>query len=425
MDAGLLREIIIEHHEAIKNKDLGIPREKLGLIGKFVALPHIIVICGIRRVGKSTLLAQIIDKFYKHEIYYLNFEDERLMDFSSSDFNTLYQIFVELFGERRVFFFDEIQNIKGWEVFVRRMHDQQFKFFITGSNASLFSKELGTKLTGRFLSIELYPFSFKEFLNFKGYFITNKSLMLTRERGKIKRFFNEYFSEGGMPEYLKYKEKDILKRMYEDVLYRDIAARYRIKEIKALREMALYIFSNTSNLFSYNKLKQFLKLGSVNTVKNFAEYLENSFMIFVVNIFSYSLKQQYIAPKKIYGIDNGLINAIAFKLSENRGRLLENLVFLELKRRGAQIYYYKSNRDKEVDFLLKKGLKVSEAIQISQNLAIKETRERELNALTAALKEFNLKEGKILTEDEEENFKIEGKRIKIMPIYKWLLENQI
>ncbi|MEA3493924.1 MAG: ATP-binding protein [Candidatus Margulisiibacteriota bacterium] len=422
MDRALLKEIVLEQREVIKNKDLGIEREKLDLIEGSIKLPHAIVISGIRRVGKSTLLAQIMSKFYKYDAYYLNFEDERLMDFKVSDFNTLYEIFVELFGEKQVFFFDEIQNVKEWEAFVRRMYDRKFKFFITGSNASLLSKELGTKLTGRFVPVELFPFSFREYMRFKKYSLPDKALMLTKERGKIKRFFNGYLKEGGMPEYLKYKDLDILRRIYDDILYRDVVARYRIKEIKNLREMSLYFLSNLSALFSYNKLKQYLNLGSINTVKSFAEYLQNTYILFVINIFSFSLKQQFIAPKKIYCVDNALANAIAFKFSENRGKFLENVVFVELKRRGSEIYYHKTAKGLEVDFLVKKGRKVEKLIQVTLGMGKTGVKERELNALLSALEELDVKEGMILTEEEEKEIKLGGKKITVKPVYKWLLE---
>jgi len=422
MDKSILKEIIAEQAEAISKKDRGIGRESLNKVKEYLDLPQGIVISGIRRVGKSTLLTQIMDNFYEGSTYYLNFEDERLLNFEVSDFNHLYELFVELFGQQRVFFFDEIQNVNGWEMFVRRMIDRGFKFFLTGSNASLLSKELGTKLTGRHLSIELYPFSFKEFLRFKGYGITEKSLLLTEERARIKRFFNEYLLEGGMPEHVRYKDADILKKVYDDIIYRDIVARYDIKGVKSLRELALYFLSNPGTLFSYNKLKGFLGLGSVNTAKNYVEYLENSFIIFTINSFAYSLKQQVMAPKKVYCLDTGLARAISFKFSRNRGRFLENLVFIELKRRGEEVYYYKTGKSFEVDFLIKKGPGIEHLIQVSQSLSAPEVRERELRALVSGLEELNLPKGLILTEDEEEEIEVGNKRVSIRPVYKWLLE---
>ncbi|MFH1902883.1 MAG: ATP-binding protein [Candidatus Omnitrophota bacterium] len=335
-----------------------------------------------------------------------------------------YEILLELFGEKKVFFFDEIQNAPQWENFVRRMQDSGFKFYLTGSNASLLSKELGAKLTGRSISVELYPFSFLEFLLYRGYVPKKNALFYTSERGRIKRYFSEYLASGGMPEYLKYREINILKMVYEDILYRDIVARYEIKGIKALRELALYLASNLTRPFTYNSLKRMLQLGSVNTVKSYVDYLENSFLFFATPRFSYSVKQQYTAPRKIYGIDNGLIGSVAFQFSKNRGLFLENLVFLELKRRYKNIYYCKTMKNLEVDFLIKKENQTISLIQVTESLSDELTRKRELNSLLAAMEELKLKEGLILTEDHEEKIKVSDRTIRVQPIYKWLLSNE-
>ncbi len=287
MHKSLLREIILEQEKNRQTVDLGIKRSALDIVLKQISLSHAVVISGIRRSGKSTLLNQIISNCYEKGVYYLNFEDERLVDFAVTDFNNLYETFLELYGERKVFFFDEIQNVPKWEIFVRRMQDKGCKFFITGSNASLLSKELGTKLTGRCVSIELYPFSFVEFLSFKGYKLQKNALSYTAERAAIKKHFAEYLKHGGMPEYLKYKDPTLLKRVYEDILYRDIVARYDIKQVKVLRELGLYLLSNIGGLFSYNNLKKVLGVGSMNTIKSYADFLENSFLIFLISFLKY------------------------------------------------------------------------------------------------------------------------------------------
>lgn len=422
MQKPLLREIILEQEKDRQAVDLGIKRTALDFVSKQIPLPHAVIISGIRRSGKSTLLNQTINSFYGKGVYYLNFEDERLVDFEVTDFNSLYEVFLELYGERKAFFFDEIQNVAQWEVFVRRMQNKDYKFFITGSNASLLSKELGTKLTGRCVSIELYPFSFLEYLLFKGYELKKNALSYTAERASIKKHFAEYIRHGGMPEYLKYKDSTLLKRVYEDILYRDIVARYDIKQVKALRELGLYLLSNIGGLFSYNNLTKILGVGSMNTIKSYADYLENSFLVSLVNRFSYSLKQQFVANKKIYCIDNGLAESIAFQFSKNKGKFLENLVFLELRRRYAEIYYYKTANSLEVDFLIKNGKKDISLIQVADNLDNEKTREREIDALTHAMDELKIKKALILTEDTEEEIKLKGKVILAHPVYKWLLE---
>lgn len=425
MQKSLLKEIILEQEKDRQDVEIGIKRTALDFVAKQIPLPHTVVISGIRRCGKSTLLNQIIDSFYKKGVYYLNFEDERLVDFEVVDFNGLYEVFLELYGERKVFCFDEIQNVPQWEVFVRRMQNKGHKFFITGSNASLLSKELGTKLTGRCVSIELYPFSFTEYLSFKGYKLQKNALSYTAERASIKKHFGEYLKHGGMPEYLKYNDLTLLKRVYEDILYRDIVARYDIKQIKALRELGLYLLSNIGGLFSYNNLSKTLGVRSMNTVKSYADYLENSFLVSFVSRFSYSLKQQFVANKKIYCIDNGLAESIAFQFSKNKGKFLENLVFLELRRRYAEIYYYKTANNMEVDFLIKNGRKNIALIQVADNLDTEKTRQREIDALTQAMDELKLKKSLILTEDAEEEIKSKDRAIAVQPVYKWLLENTL
>src|SRR3989338_1243067 len=422
MQKSLLKDIILEQEKDRRELDPGVPRAALSVVLRHATLPHAVFVSGLRRAGKSTLLNQVISDLYKEGVYYLNFEDERLVDFNVEDFNPLYEVFLELYGNKKVFFFDEIQNVPQWEVFVRRMQGKGCKFFITGSNASLLSKELGTKLTGRNINIELFPFSFVEFLSFKGFRLSKNGLSLTSERASLKKHFAEYLRHGGMPEYLKYQEPTLLKRVYEDILYRDIVARYGIKQVKPLRELGLYLLSNIGGTFSYNNLKKVLELGSMNTVKSYADYLENSYLIFLISRFSYSLKQQFVSLKKIYCIDNGLAEAVAFQFSKNKGKFLENLVFLELRRKFPEIYYYKTTNNLEVDFLIKSGKNDLLLIQVADNLDNEKTRQRELNALIKAMDELKLKTALILTEDTEEEIALEGKTVMVKPIYKWLLE---
>lgn len=420
MDKAILKEIAIEQSSSLNTLGTGVAREKMQAVLKYLSIPHTVVITGLRRTGKSTLFAQIVKEHYNDKAYYFNFEDERLLNFKAEDFNGLYEVLIELFGERKVFFFDEIQNVPDWEIFVRRMQDRGFKFFVTGSNASLLSRELGTRLTGRTVSVELFPFSFKEYLAFKNEKAT--SLLTAPGRAKIKRHFNDYLHHGGLPEYLKYKDQTLLKGLYEDILYRDILVRYEIKETKTLRELGLYLLSNIGSLYSTGNLKNLLSLGSVNTVKSYIGYLEDSYLIFSLNRYAFSLKQQSFYPKKCYCIDNGLVESIAFQFSKNKGKYLENLVFLELKRNGKEVFYYKTTKDKEVDFLVRSKNKPEMLIQVAANITAGATKAREIEALVEAMNELKMKEGCIITSDQEEKLNIENKTINILPVYKWLLE---
>ncbi len=399
--------------------DTGIPRARLVDVEQAASLPHAIIISGLRRAGKSTLLAQMARKLGEEQYYYLNFEDDRFLGFQAEDANAVYQTLVALFGERKTFVVDEIQNVQGWEHFVRRFMDMGFKFYITGSNASLLSRELGSRLTGRYVPIELFPFSFAEFLHFRGYAIPDTARMTTTDKGLLRRYLDEYLRLGGIPEPLKYPDLPLLRILYDDVVYRDIAVRYGIDEVGALKELAYYLVSNPAGLISYNKLKQQLHLGSVNTVKNYIEYLENSWLVFTVNVYDYSVKRQQIAPKKVYCIDTGLVNSVGFTFSPNAGKLLENLVFLALRRNTSEIYYYITPSGFEVDFYLPE---THQLFQVAQNIEHPATREREIRALSDALRALNLTHGIILTDANLDPVEEDGITIEIRSMAEWLLE---
>lgn len=422
MKTSLLKEILLEQKLNRAARDRGVPRSALSHVEKFAKLPHAVVVSGVRRCGKSTLLNQVLHRLYEDQSHYINFEDERLADFKVEDFNTLYEVFLEMDNRTLPFFFDEIQNIPRWELFVRRMQEKGHKFFITGSNASLLSRELGTKLTGRNMTVELFPFSFVEYLLFRKLAIPSRHTLVTEERAALQRHFSEYLRYGGMPEFLKFQDTAMLKRVYDDILYRDIVARHGIKHVKPLRELGLFFFSHLGGLFSYNNLKNVLHVGSMNTIKKFTDYLEDSYLVFLVNRFSFSLKQQLLGNKKIYGVDNGIANAVAFQFSKNRGKYLENLIFLELRRTTKEIYYYVTRNNYEVDFLVKHDQGDPDLIQVTLHLDDPQVREREIRALSAALQELNLRKGLILTEFHEEEIQIGRCIITVMPTYKWMLE---
>jgi uncharacterized protein len=426
VDRKTLKEVVLEQDEKAKvfTGEGIIRRDAMPESGKASGSNHAVIISGIRRCGKSTLLNAIRDSYGPEGSYGFSFEDERLLDFKPDDFNMLFEIFLELHGGKKAFFLDEIQNVPGWEMFVRRQQDAGYKFFITGSNASLLSREMGTKLTGRNIRVELYPFSFREYLRFAGVEPKDGESEGTKERALLRRHFNEWLKNGGMPEYLKYRDQNMLKHAYEDIIYRDIAARYELKHVKALRELALYFMSNIGGAFTYNSAAKFLGLGSMNTVKNYADYMENSYLVFLVNRFSWSLKKQFVSEKKIYCVDNGLADAVAFKFSSNRGKYLENAVYMELKRRGKEIYYYKTENGLEVDFITRGKKQNVELFQACAEMSHEAARKRELKALDAAMEELKVKKALIITEDEEETMKSGGKTIEVIPAYKWMLRQE-
>lgn len=423
MKRDLLKEIIISQEDRRALRDHYIDRVQTPEIIKSFLTPHATVVMGVRRCGKSSLLNHLLQEHFPEQFFYLNFEDERLLKFDVADFNLLHEVFIELFGDRKIFYFDEIQNVDQWEIYIRRMQDSGYKFFLTGSNAALLSSEMGTKLTGRHLDIELFPFSFPEYLRFHHAEKTQYDFYQVKERGHLQKLYNQYLRQGGMPEYLQFPtQPNLLAQIYEDILFRDIVNRYEIKDVRALRELGLYLITNMARPFSYNKLKNCLDLGSVNTVKNYVEYLEKSYLLFTINQFSHSLNIQMTAPKKVYIIDNGMADHIAFQFSKNQGQFLENLVFTHLRRKHKAIFYYKTANNLEVDFAIMKGRGIDQLIQVSADLSHEKTKKRELDALLRAMEETGLNNALLVTDHLQEELKIAGKTITVIPAYQWLLQ---
>jgi len=397
-----LRIVAKAQFEELSKLETGVPREKAKEID--LSIDFAFILSGIRRCGKSTLLHQLAKK--SKNFYYFNFEDTRVFNFEVSDFQKLNEVFMEEFGDSKYYFFDEIQNVLRWEVFVRQMLDKGKHFVITGSNASLLSKELGTKLTGRHLGCELFPFSFREMLEFTG---QKPSL----------HSFEEYFNKGGFPQYLKLGRVEILQELLNDIIVRDIVARYKLKDMEKIKELAVYLLSNTGKEFSYNCLKKMFGFGSPNTTISFVSYLEDCYLLFTVPKFDYSLKNQIVNPKKVYSIDNGLSGINSASFSADRGRMLENMAFIHLKKNCESVFYYRNKH--ECDFVVKTKGRITEAIQVCFELT-DDNKEREISGLVEALSEFNLKEGLILTYKQEDSISVNGKKIMMVPVWKWLLE---
>ncbi|MFH0817162.1 MAG: ATP-binding protein [Candidatus Micrarchaeota archaeon] len=394
-----LRSVAKAQAEELDRSDYGTGREMLKEIE--LNLPFAIVISGIRRCGKSTLLRQVMKKA-EHPNYF-NFEDPQATGFEVSDFQKLDEVFREERGESGFYFFDEIQNVQKWELFVRTMLDRKKHFLITGSNASLLSKELGTRLTGRHLNHELFPFSYKEFLSFT-----------SKKAGA--ESFGEYLRMGGFPEYLRHGRTEILQELFSNIIMRDIVVRHKLRSAKTIKEMALYLIGNTGNEFSYNGLAKTFGLGSVNSAVSFVSYLEDSYLLFTVPKFDYSLKKQAVNRKKVYSIDNGLSGANSVSFSSDKGRALENQVFLDLRRTGKEVFYFRGKR--ECDFVVKEKNRISAAMQVCYDLN-EDNREREVGGLVEALEKFGLEEGAILTYNQEDELKEAGKKIKVKPVWKW------
>lgn len=425
ISSQLLKNIIADQQE-----DETIPpdyhhRTSEKKLDALVKSKEITVITGIRRCGKSVLLNRIRVKAKECD-YYFNFEDDRLATFTSADFQTLYEVFLELFGEQKTFYFDEIQNIPGWEMFVRRLYKGGNKIIITGSNATLFSEELGSKLTGRYMSLSIYPFSFYEYVWHKEPDLLDRKVLSTKQSGKLKKLFNEYYKFGGIPEYVKNHQTDYLHSLYESIIFRDIVGRYNLSGAITLKKMVFFLSSNCGKETTYSSLRKLLGLGSSTTVSDYCGYLENSYLCFFLNRYSLSVKAQLISPKKVYFIDHAFAKTLGFYFSEDYGRVMENITFIELKRRNKVIYYHQEN--KECDFIIQEGRKVVEAIQVCQTLSDSTTKQREIEGLMEALEKYDLKRGYILTESEESSeIVIQNDKeytVDVLPLWKWLISGE-
>ena len=382
----------------LNKKQEGFSRESSAKLQ--LSASHILIITGVRRCGKSTLLQQISKKI-KEEIIYFNFEDPRIYGFELEDFTKLDEIVGD---EISYYFFDEIQNVEKWELFIRHLHDRDKRIAITGSNASLLSKELGTRLTGRNIQIELFPFSYTEYLMF---------LQLENNLAS----FNLYLEDGGFPEYLKSKHKEQHQQLFKDIVYRDIIVRHGIRQAKTLIDIALFLIANVGKEYSLNGIKNTFGVGSANSVADYIHWLEDSYILFSMPRFSWSLKSVSINPKKVYCIDTGFAQANSLSFSEDTGRLLENCVYLALRRKYKEIYYFKDKG--ECDFIVKEAQDILHIIQVCAEIH-SDNKAREVNGLLAALTFFSKTEGLILTLNQEDVLMINDVKVRLLPVWKWL-----
>lgn len=376
------------------------------------------IIVGPRRAGKSFFAMHFLNK--QGKFGYVNFDDEKLVEVENYD--EIITAINSVYNNPKFILFDEIQNLPRWELFVNRLQRQGYNLVITGSNSNLLSKDLATHLTGRHLLTNIFPFSFKEYLKLEN------ELTTTETKDKL----SQYLLNGGYPEILskKVELKEYLSTLFNSIIYKDIVKRYKIRNPKEIEDLVLYLISNIANEYSYNSLTKVGKIKSSHTTERYLGYLEESFVLFSLNRFSYKVKEQLSSNKKIYCIDNGFIQAKAFKLSPDMGKLYENSVACKLKKEEVdgklKFYYWKNQQQEEVDFVIKEGTKVKQLIQVCFNINNLETKNREIRALIKAGKELKCKNLLIITEDTESEEKTEwfGDKAKInfIPLWKWLLE---
>ena len=396
----VLKSILLSQQEWLVPVEKEIPREQLD---RFSTLPPFAyMLTGVRRSGKSTLMKQLM-RFHGSQNYF-NLEDSRIAGFGLNDFMIVEELFTELSGNKPVMFFDEIQNISGWERFVRDAIDRKKTVVITGSNANLLSRELGKKLTGRHLDFEIFPFSYREFLSY---------LNLTPGANS----FLSYISDGGFPGYLSMGKKEVLSTLVSDILVRDIFSRYNLRNQDVYRRIVQFLLSNTGKEISFNNLKNTFEVGSASSIMDFLNYLTDAYMMFLVPRYDTSLKVQARNPRKVYAIDQGLVNFYSVSGSPDRGRLLENTVYLQLRRSGSEIWYFKGK--KECDFVYRQEKNVFSAIQVSWQVE-QQNEKREVEGLLEAMNQLNLNEGTIITFDQEDKFNKDGKTIRLIPGWKWM-----
>jgi len=357
----------------------------------------IVIVSGVRRCGKSTLIQQKLLKTGK--ALYLNFEDPRLINFTLDDFPKLESIAEEAGND--LLLLDEIQNIDQWERYARMANEKGLQLYITGSNASMLSRELGTRLTGRYKQIELFPFSYNEFLTF-----------FNMERNA--ESFDQYFEWGGFPEFLEEKDDDYLRTLLRDIITRDIAVRRKITNENQLIRLAVHLLSNTGKEFSYNNISKILEIKSVRTVIDYCDYLRESYLVDFIPRYSSSIKKQLVNPKKSYSIDPVFAKANSLSFSKDLGRRLENFVFNKLRRSFSEIFYFKDNSS-ECDFLIKQNEKIVQAVQVCWEIN-NDNMVREINGIKNALDETGAKEGVIITSNQED--KLDG--IDLIPAWKWI-----
>ena len=427
MKKEILKEIIRDFHvnplPSLIERDITIP----------IRSGKVITLVGARRSGKTYVLFNLMDRLIKsgvdfRNILYVNFEDERI-DIKHNELDLILKAYNELYPDIRnkdcYLFFDEIQNIDNWERFIRRVYDSVTKnIFITGSNSKFLSSDIATSLRGRTVSFGVFPLSFKEYLRFGKVEI---DIYSSKSLSKINNYLLRFLKNGGFPEVFDYDDNmrnRTLQEYFNVMIYRDMIERYKIKNTAVLKYFLKRILASATKQFSVNTIYNELQSSGFKIGKNqlyeFLEACQNIFLAFVLNKYTYKLVARELGERKIYAIDNGLLNAVSFKFSDDIGKTMEQAVFLELKRRGREVYFYKEKY--ECDFVVKDRHSVTEVIQVSSTLTDKKTAEREIRGITEACRHFGLKKGIIITGDEFQDIESDGLKVRNVPLYRWLLE---
>ena len=428
----ILKSIILDFQEI--DLETGVPRRL-----KIKTVPGKATVCiGVRRSGKSTYLFQIIKRLIdkgvpRENILYLNFFDDRLYNLSRVGLGVITEAYYSIYPEKKntevvYCFFDEIQVVEGWEPFVDRlMRTEKCEVYLTGSSARMLSKEIATQMRGRALSWEIFPFSFREFLDYKKIEVTEH--LSSKKQLLVRKAFEKYWETGGFPEVIgldRNMRVMIHQEYFQTILFRDLIERYDISHPKALVDLAHWLIDNTASLYTINSLTRYLKsLGHKvpkSTVSEYMDWFEDAYFLFTVRIFDASLARRNTNPKKIYCIDHALVTSVASGILVNTGHLLENLVFTALRRLTPNIWYCKTKNGREVDFLVQTRDRSRMLVQVCESLTDPKTRKREVTALAEAMAEYGLKRGTVVTRSEEDVIDVSAGRIKVAPAWRFLLD---
>jgi hypothetical protein len=383
-----------------------------------MARPLMKVIMGPRRAGKSVLARLVLGG---SDYAYVNFDDERLSALTMEDLQRVEQSFASLWPRARTWFLDEVQNVPGWELFVNRLQRLGYNLLITGSNSKLLGRELATHLTGRYLALELFPFSFGEVLEARGVLLGKT----TAARGSIVAQLDLFRREGGFPEMTLFGySAPYLRELHDKIVTRDIATRHQVRYSRTLKELALYSASNPATRITYNSVQRTFSLRSVHTAKSYLHYLEEAYLVFLVPPFAFRFREQIKQARKVYTIDNGLTAALSTKITDDRGASLENLVCQELRRRGLDLFTW-SRPDGDVDFLIREGRRVSQLIQVCAALDTEEVVSREYRGLYRAAAATRCRDLRIITLDGTPPPRLlvpRGPKVAVQAVWEWLLE---
>ncbi|MEW5936399.1 MAG: ATP-binding protein [Candidatus Thermoplasmatota archaeon] len=421
MDTGTLRRIVEDQHdefERMMREEKIVEREGQEVARGFLAHPNILVVLGVRRCGKS-VFSHLVSR--GRVFGYVNFEDERLAGFGTSDFEPLLEAFYGLYGGELCWFvFDEIQDVRGWESFAARLRVNN-RMIITGSNSRLLSSDASSALTGRHIDHTLFPFSFGEALAYQG---VGARPLRTRDIGVVKKQIVEYLRMGGFPEAYRFGKR-MVRGIYDDIVEKDVRARFGVRKQKELRDLARYLVTVFAGEVSYNKLKNVFGLN-METVKNYTEYLRSAYLVFFVDKFSYKLKQQFQTPRKVYCVDNGMIETIAFRVFEDAGRYMENCVAVQLLRQKfneprMEVFYWKDYQQHEVDFVVMRGARVAQLLQVTYASGRDEVEMREIRSMEKASRELGCRDMVMVTWDLEDKLPVQKGEIRCVPLWKWLL----